>query len=947
MKKLFLLAALLCVLGIPGLAQSQCVRINEVDGTPNVNCVRQIIVTNGTLSCSGNVCTLVTGGGGGGSAIVVGTTSITGGTTTRILYNNAGTVGEYAISGTGNVAMTTSPTFTTPALGTPSAIVLTNGTGLPPTTGISGWPANASGCLSNNGSGTLSWAACSGGGGSQTPWTSNIDAAGFNLRVTDSTGIQSNETSNPNILLFTSVASAVNYATLTNAPTGTGTTGAVILSTAGSDTRVPLYLNPKGTTYPNGKQIIIPTNSRFDDPVFVPSDFPTAGVGIGFKSGGSVFDITMAKLAFNGNELELQGSAVLSFGTTGTAWSSGINTPDDDPPGRNTGIGKAAKGVLEFAAYDGDPSDNFVGGTWRARANTPSQITANQNNYNPGGPSYTQRLSTDASRDLTGLTFTDPQVNGQVHRIWNVGSNALVLKHQSVSSTAANRFLNSTGSDISLAANECADLQYDSTDSRWRVTPCATSGAGSGTVTSVAQSFTGGLISVSGSPVTTSGTLALTVAGTSGGIPYFSSASTWASSAALTANAPVIGGGAGVAPTVGTVSGNTTKFVTTTGTLTSGRCAEWDASGNLIQSSGACGGSGGSPGGSSGDVQINNAGSFGAANLNYSAPTLTQTTTSLGSTRTDGLVLQNTTAASAGTTQYSQSLRFSAHGWRTTTTAGDRTVEVNLDLRPIEQTTNPAYGLQISTQCASCTTGTTWSQHSRFDVALDGTKYAWFPGGTETGWPGVAFGTNFGTQASPVIDGIYSTAGGSYLILRPANRVAMHGSGLSLLSGATFAFNDNASSITTGTNDTFLSRGGAAATLQQGAANAASPVAQTLRAQGSRSGTDTNVAGANYTIQSGTGTGNSIPSTLILRSPVAVASGTTAQTMATGLTINNGTAVLTSYTVANLPSASATGMTGAMAFVTDATSTTAYTTVAGGGSNKVLVISDGTNWIIH
>lgn len=69
-----------------------------------------------------------------------------------------------------------------------------------------------------------------------------------------------------------------------------------------------------------------------------------------------------------------------------------------------------------------------------------------------------------------------------------------------------------------------------------------------GTVTSVAQSFTGGLISVSGSPVTTSGTLALTVAGTSGGIPYFSSASTWASSAALVANALVIGGGAGSAP---------------------------------------------------------------------------------------------------------------------------------------------------------------------------------------------------------------------------------------------------------------------------------------------------------------------------------------------------------------------------------------------------------------
>ena len=77
-----------------------------------------------------------------------------------------------------------------------------------------------------------------------------------------------------------------------------------------------------------------------------------------------------------------------------------------------------------------------------------------------------------------------------------------------------------------------------------------------GTVTSVAQSFTGGLISVGGSPVTSSGTLALTVAGTSGGIPYFSGASTWASSAALAVNALVVGGGAGVAPATVTTGAN-------------------------------------------------------------------------------------------------------------------------------------------------------------------------------------------------------------------------------------------------------------------------------------------------------------------------------------------------------------------------------------------------------
>lgn len=118
---------------------------------------------------------------------------------------------------------------------------------------------------------------------------------------------------------------------------------------------------------------------------------------------------------------------------------------------------------------------------------------------------------------------------------------------------------------------------------------------GGGGVSSVGASFTGGLVSVSGSPVTTSGTLAFTVAGTSGGIPYFGSGSTWASSGALTANLPVIGGGAGAAPSVGSRSGNTTKFVTTTGSLTTNNCLKVDASGNAVDAGTTCGGSGTTP----------------------------------------------------------------------------------------------------------------------------------------------------------------------------------------------------------------------------------------------------------------------------------------------------------------------------------------------------------------
>jgi hypothetical protein len=85
--------------------------------------------------------------------------------------------------------------------------------------------------------------------------------------------------------------------------------------------------------------------------------------------------------------------------------------------------------------------------------------------------------------------------------------------------------------------------------------------ATSGTVTSVG--FTGGLITVA-TPTTTP---AFTVAGTSGGIPYFSSASTWASSAALALNSLVIGGGAGLAPaTTTTGTGVLTALGTNVGT---------------------------------------------------------------------------------------------------------------------------------------------------------------------------------------------------------------------------------------------------------------------------------------------------------------------------------------------------------------------------------------------
>jgi hypothetical protein len=63
------------------------------------------------------------------------------------------------------------------------------------------------------------------------------------------------------------------------------------------------------------------------------------------------------------------------------------------------------------------------------------------------------------------------------------------------------------------------------------------------------------LFGVTGSPVTSTGTLGLTTTGTSGGMPYFSSTSQMSSSGLLTANAFLTGGGAGAAPNAVAITG--------------------------------------------------------------------------------------------------------------------------------------------------------------------------------------------------------------------------------------------------------------------------------------------------------------------------------------------------------------------------------------------------------
>jgi hypothetical protein len=96
---------------------------------------------------------------------------------------------------------------------------------------------------------------------------------------------------------------------------------------------------------------------------------------------------------------------------------------------------------------------------------SPSQITGNEDDYNPTdlGTAAVLRLDSDGDYNITGITAQD---SGRLIHIYNIGSNTLTLTNEDASSSAANRF--ALSGDIALAGNDGVSIWYDGTSSRWR-----------------------------------------------------------------------------------------------------------------------------------------------------------------------------------------------------------------------------------------------------------------------------------------------------------------------------------------------------------------------------------------------------------------------------------------------------------------------------------------------
>lgn len=124
---------------------------------------------------------------------------------------------------------------------------------------------------------------------------------------------------------------------------------------------------------------------------------------------------------------------------------------------------RSATGFSEFGASDTVPAAMLAGAT----VISPSQITADQDNYNPTGFADAEIVRVSFNTSLPAITGLTAWTNGKTKTFVNVGSTSGYFPCEHPDSTAANRIAGEM--DWILEPGGAVEFWYDSTSSRVRV----------------------------------------------------------------------------------------------------------------------------------------------------------------------------------------------------------------------------------------------------------------------------------------------------------------------------------------------------------------------------------------------------------------------------------------------------------------------------------------------
>lgn len=354
---------------------------------------------------------------------------------------------------------------------------------------------------------------------------------------------------------------------------------------------------------------------------------------------------------------------------------------------------------------------------------------------------------------------------------------------------------------------------------------------------------------------------------------------------------------------------------------------------------------------------------------------VTTVTSAIGATSTDGMVLQNTTAATVGAQKWSPRLRLTGRGWKTDATAGSQTVDWIIENQPVQGAANPSTNLVFSSQVNAG--GYTPRMTISSAGALTITSCTGC-GGITNGAPAnnipVSNGTNLITGS--LFDnggGVISTSPGVGLTLSPTvAATANQGASIALTASDGFAEVTDGAQIggdiiiqsgNAATGDGVDPAEGGAVNIQTGSGvnggasgaiilTSGSVIAATGLFSVDTGGTAQIAATAsNDTINIGdpAGGGNLFGLRVVGGATQSLVLGDTGGAnlsldVTTSTATLSATLALTPVAFASLPASPVEGM---IAWVTDSNTATFRATIAGGGANKVLAIYDGTNWTVH